>query len=82
METVKYMSNTNKNIIFVAANIMNISVKFQLYPPFGFWGDDIWKFFHKSSPRLHWQSIKFRDLDKNHMLGRGLLTEPNWTILL
>ena len=30
------MSNDNKNKIFVAANVMNISTKFQLYPSYDF----------------------------------------------
>ena len=29
-----------KNTNFVEANVMNISAKFQLHPPYGFWGDD------------------------------------------
>ena len=29
-----------KNIIFEAANVMNISAKFQFYPPYGFRGED------------------------------------------
>ena len=38
-----------KNTIFVEANAINISVKFQLYPLYGFWGDDFWIFFLKFS---------------------------------
>ena len=34
------MSNSNKNIIFVEANLMNVSAKFQLYSPYGFRGDN------------------------------------------
>ena len=37
-----------KNIIFVDT-VMNISAKFQLYPPHGFWVDDFWIFFLKFS---------------------------------
>ena len=33
------MSNGNKNTFFVAVNVMNISVKFQLHPPYGFKDD-------------------------------------------
>ena len=46
METLSCHSNEStwataiKNLIFVEANIMNISAKFQLHPPYGFWGDD------------------------------------------
>ena len=29
------MSNGNKNTVFVEANVMNISAKFQLLPPYG-----------------------------------------------
>ena len=36
----KHMSNCNKNTILIEANAMNISTKFQLHPPCGFWGDD------------------------------------------
>ena len=28
-----------KNAIFVEANAINISARFQLYPPYGFWDD-------------------------------------------
>ena len=38
-----------KKNIFVAANAMNITTKFQLYPPYGFWGDDFLLFFRKFS---------------------------------
>ena len=29
----------------VNGKFMNISAKFQLHPPYGFWGDDFWMFF-------------------------------------
>ena len=35
----KHMNNGNKkkkNVFFVEANVMNISAKFQLHPPYGF----------------------------------------------
>ena len=35
------MSKGNKNVIFVEANVMNISAKFQLYPFYGFWEEDL-----------------------------------------
>ena len=38
-----------KNIVFVEANVMNISTKFQLHPPYGFWGEDFLIFFCKFS---------------------------------
>ena len=34
---------------FVEAYVMNISAKFQFYPPYGLWGDDFLIFFHKFS---------------------------------
>ena len=36
----KCICNSNKNIMFVEANAMNISAKFQLYPPYSCWGVD------------------------------------------
>ena len=43
------MGNGNKNTYFVEANVMNdvmnISAKFQLHPPYGFWGDDFFNMF-------------------------------------
>ena len=39
------MSNGNKNTIYVEANVMNISTKFQLDLPYGFWGEDFLTFF-------------------------------------
>ena len=60
----------------VEANVMNISVKFQLHPLYGFWGDNLLIFFHKFNVFwLPWQPIKFSSLDKIRMLGRGLLKE-------
>ena len=53
MKTLSCHSNENtwamaiKNIIFVEANVMNISAKFQLNAPYGFWGDDFVIFFRK-----------------------------------
>ena len=49
---------------------MNIYTKFQLHPPYGFWEED---FFENLAFRLPWQLIKISDLDKIHMVGRGLL---------
>ena len=49
-----------KNLIFVEANVMNVSAKLQLHPPYGFWGDDFLIFFFANlSFRLPWQPIKF-----------------------
>ena len=36
-----------KNIIYVEANVMNLYAKFQLHPPYGFWGEDFWIVFRK-----------------------------------
>ena len=60
-------------------NLANISAKFQLFSPYGFWGDDF--LFGNLAFRLPWQPIKFRDLDKNNMFGRGLLEEHFYKIL-
>ena len=55
---------------------MNISAKFQLHPPYGFWGDEFLNiFFANLAFRLPWQPIKFSSLDKIHMFGRELLKE-------
>ena len=55
------MSNCNKNTIFVEANVMNISTKFQLHPPSE---EKIFEYFFANLAfRLQWQPIKFRDAD-------------------
>ena len=41
------MSNGNKNEISVEANVMNIFAKFQLHPPYGFWGYDFLNIFRE-----------------------------------
>ena len=64
-----------KNIIYVEANAMNISTNFQLHPPDGFWGEDVWVFFRKFSISVAMELIKFSGLDKIHMFGRGLFKE-------
>ena len=73
------MNNGNKNTTYVEPNIMNISAKFQLHPPYGFWADDFFlDFFANLAFRLPWQPIKFIGLDKIHMfrgVRRGLLKE-------
>ena len=45
-------TNKQKKTLFVEANVKNISTKFQLHPPYGFWGDDFWIFFHKLTNRI------------------------------
>ena len=67
------MGNDNKNIIFEEASVMNIYAKFQLHPPYGFWEEDFEYFFFKFSLSVPWQPIKTSDLDKIHMVGRGLI---------
>ena len=68
------MCNSNKNTIYVEANNTNIYAKFQLHPPYGFWEEDFWIFFSENLAfQLPWQLIKINDLDKIHMVGRGLL---------
>ena len=69
------MNNGNKNISFVEANVMNISAKFQLYSPYGFWGDDFWIFFREFILSVAMATNKFSGLDKINMFGRGLLKE-------
>ena len=50
METLNYHSNKStwamatKNTILVEANVMKVSWKFQLHPPYDFW-EDFWIFF-------------------------------------
>ena len=50
METLSCHSNEStwataiKIIFFIETNVMNISTKFQLHPPYGFW-EDFWIFF-------------------------------------
>ena len=65
------MSNGNKNTSFVEANVINSSAKFQLQPPYDFWGDDFLIFFRKFSItvaiRLLMQTNKFSGLDKIHV---------------
>ena len=68
-----HMSNSNKKQNF--CRHYEISAKFQLHPPYGFWGDDFEYFFSNLSFGLPWQPIRFSSLDKIHMFGRGLLKE-------
>ena len=60
----KHMSNGNKNIIFIEANVMNISAKFQLHLPNGFWGYDFFCVCANLAFRLLRQPIKFTGLNK------------------
>ena len=54
---------------------MNISAKFQLHAPYGFWEDDVFLSLANLAFRLPWQSIKFIGLDKILVFGRGLLKD-------
>ena len=36
-----FQSGAIKNIIYVKANVMNMYAKFQLHPPYSFWGEDL-----------------------------------------
>ena len=79
METIGCHSDENtwataiKNTAFVEANVINISTKFQLHPPYGFWGEDFIIFFANLAFWLPWQPIKFSSLDKTQMACRGIL---------
>ena len=64
------MSNGNKNTIYVEANIMNISARFQLHPPMA--SEEKIFVCANLAFRLPWQPIKFSGLDKFHMVGREL----------
>ena len=58
--------------IFLQANVMSISTKFQLHSPYGFCVDDFLTFFSYLAFLLPWQPIKFSCLDKIHIFGKGL----------
>ena len=38
-------ATTIKNTIYVEANVINMYAKFQLHPPYGFWGEDFFRKF-------------------------------------
>ena len=38
-------ATTIKNIVYVETNVMNMYAKFQLHPPYGFWGEDFLRTF-------------------------------------
>ena len=62
-----------KKATFVETNVMNISAKFQLHLPYGFWEDDFQVFFHKFSLSVTNQIQQFGQ--NSYMFGRGLLKE-------
>ena len=70
--TESTLATAIKNIIYVEANVMNIYAKFQLHPPYGFWEEDFWIVFFLNLA-FKFQPIKISDLDKIHMVGKGLL---------
>ena len=65
-------ATTIKNTVHVQAYVMDTYAKFQLHPPYNFWGEEFWIFFENLSFMLPWQPIKFSDLDRFHMKRRGL----------
>ena len=80
METVSCHSNestlstTRKNIIYVAANVMNIIQSFSFIPLMASEKKIFeYVFFKNLAFRLPWQPIKISDLDKIHMVGKGLI---------
>ena len=42
-------ATTIKNIIYVETNVKNMYAKFQLLSPYGFWEEDFWIIFQKST---------------------------------
>ena len=61
------MNNGNK-LFFVEANVMNISAKFQLRPPYGLSEDVCFTmFFANLAFRLPWHPVKFSGSDKIHV---------------
>ena len=56
---------------------MNMHAQFQLHPPYGFWEEGFLMFFffllENLAFRLPWPPIKTSDLNKIHMVGRGLI---------
>ena len=68
------MRNSSSNIIYVEDNNTNINAKFRFHPSYDFWEEDFTIFFFENLTfRLPWQQIKINDLDKIHMVCRGLL---------
>ena len=71
----KHMSNSNKNIIFIEANVMNVAAKFQFHPHYCFWGDDFLYFFCKFSLLVAIATNQIQQFVQIHTLHRGLLKE-------
>ena len=76
METLSFHSDESAGAMGIKTLIMNISVNFLLYPPYGFLGEEFWIC---SSANLMfwlpWQPINTDSLDKIHMEHRELLKE-------
>ena len=62
---------------FAEAYAKNNFAKFQLYPPYSFWGVDFF-FSHKFRLWVAMTTNNLRDLDKNYMFGRQPLKEQFW----
>ena len=76
--TTKNSNNNKKKKKMYRLISINIYAKFQLHPPYGFWEEDFWMFFffflRKFSLSVAMTTNqRQRDLDKIHMVGRGLL---------
>ena len=54
-----------KTIIFIEANVLNIPAKFQLLPPYGFWGDDFLICFRKFSLSVAMKTNQIRQFGQN-----------------
>ena len=72
------MRNSNKNTVYVEDNNTNIYAKFQLrIIPLMTSEKKIFEYFFRKNITfwLPWQPIKIDDLEKIHMVCRGLLQE-------
>ena len=61
--------------IFIKATVINISAQFHLYPPYGFWGDDLFNIFLKLKLSIVMATNQIRGLDKSDMFGKELIEE-------
>ena len=69
------MSNSNINTIYVEASIINIYAKFQLHPLMASEKKIFNIYFENLAFWLPWPLVKISNLDKIHMVGRGVLQE-------
>ena len=71
METLSCHSNettwvmTIKNIIYVETTVMNMYAKFQLHPPYGFWGEDFLIIFRKFTFYVAMETNQIQRFGKN-----------------